>query len=226
MSKTITIPTNCNPYIVVINNHVYTYKAGETVEVPDEVAEAIEDAIALESKPISLGYSKIATVTVAKGANGSLPNRVSINKDDEGKAFRIKDFFLKMKLAHTIEGATTGKLLLRGMVDDVVNTRCSSGYCQLSNLSKDTFNQYYARFVTYGKGGGGLLMVSKNSLGVDGIYGAAPNFSGESTYMCPTEPDVSLEEGINTIYAFMIDADWKETPFAEGCTFELWGLRI
>lgn len=51
--KTIQIPTNCNPYIVVINNHVYTYKAGETAEVPDEVAEAIEDALELEPKPKS-----------------------------------------------------------------------------------------------------------------------------------------------------------------------------
>lgn len=51
MGRIITIPTNCNPYIVVINNHVYVYKAGETVEVPDEVAEAIEDAIELEPKP-------------------------------------------------------------------------------------------------------------------------------------------------------------------------------
>ena len=51
MSKTITIPTNCNPYIVVINNKVYTYKAGSAVEVPDEVAEAIEDALELVPKP-------------------------------------------------------------------------------------------------------------------------------------------------------------------------------
>ena len=51
MSKTITIPTNCNPYIVVINNHVYTYRAGDTIEVPDEVAEAIEDALELAPKP-------------------------------------------------------------------------------------------------------------------------------------------------------------------------------
>ena len=51
MSKTITIPTNCNPYIVVINNHVYTYKAGEAVEVPDEVAEAIADALELVPEP-------------------------------------------------------------------------------------------------------------------------------------------------------------------------------
>ena len=51
MSKTITIPTNYNPYIVVINNHVYAYRAGETIEVPDEVAEAIEDALELVPKP-------------------------------------------------------------------------------------------------------------------------------------------------------------------------------
>ena len=49
--KTITIPTNHNPYTVVINNKEYTYKGGETISVPDEVAEAIEDALELEPKP-------------------------------------------------------------------------------------------------------------------------------------------------------------------------------
>lgn len=42
MSKTITIPKNNNPFIVNINNREYIYKGGETVEVPDEVAEVIE----------------------------------------------------------------------------------------------------------------------------------------------------------------------------------------
>ena len=49
--KTIQIPTNNNPFTVVINNHVYRYTGGETAEVPDEVAEAIEDALELEPKP-------------------------------------------------------------------------------------------------------------------------------------------------------------------------------
>lgn len=49
--KTITIPTYNNPFIVVINNKVYQYKGGETIEVPDDVAEAIEDAIELIPKP-------------------------------------------------------------------------------------------------------------------------------------------------------------------------------
>ncbi len=42
MAKTITIPNCRNPYVVIVNNKVYSYTAGETVEVPDEVAEVIE----------------------------------------------------------------------------------------------------------------------------------------------------------------------------------------
>ena len=70
MGRIITIPTNCNPYIVVINNHVYVYKAGDTVEVPDEVAEAIEDALELApkrntrlSRLASLVFKSITEVT-------------------------------------------------------------------------------------------------------------------------------------------------------------------
>ena len=51
--KTIQIPTTSNPFIVNINNHAYQYRAGETAEVPDEVAEAIEDALELTPAPKS-----------------------------------------------------------------------------------------------------------------------------------------------------------------------------
>jgi hypothetical protein len=85
MSKTITIPTNCNPYIVVINNHVYTYKAGETVEVPDEVAEAIEDAIELEPKPKRY-LSKIAQLL-----NQTI---TEVTEEDFGGAMQIVPYAL------------------------------------------------------------------------------------------------------------------------------------
>ena len=49
--KAILIPKHNNPLTVVINNTVYQYKGGETIEVPDEVAEAIEDALELVPKP-------------------------------------------------------------------------------------------------------------------------------------------------------------------------------
>ena len=76
MGKTITIPTNCNPYIVVINNHVYTYRAGETIEVPDDVAEAIQDALELIPKP------KRYLSRIAQLAEGSLLELTE--KDFEG----------------------------------------------------------------------------------------------------------------------------------------------
>ena len=65
--KTITIPDYKNPFTVTINNNVYRYKGGETVEVPDEVAEAIEDALELVPKPKRY-LSKIAQL-----AEGSIP---------------------------------------------------------------------------------------------------------------------------------------------------------
>ena len=74
--KTIKIPMNNNPFTVVINNSVYRYKAGETVEVPDEVAEAIENALELEPKPIKY-LSKIAQL-----AEGSIEELTA--KDFEG----------------------------------------------------------------------------------------------------------------------------------------------
>ena len=57
--KTIRIPTNCNPYIVVINNNVYVYKAGDNVEVPDEVAELIKHHVDSIPKPLANGSGSL-----------------------------------------------------------------------------------------------------------------------------------------------------------------------
>lgn len=48
--KTIQIPMTSNPFTVVINNSAYSYKAGDFVEVPDDVAEAIENALELSPR--------------------------------------------------------------------------------------------------------------------------------------------------------------------------------
>lgn len=71
--KTITIPGYKNPFVVVINNTVYQYNGGETIEVPDDVAEAIEDAIELIPKPKRY-LSKIAQL-----ANGRVEELTAID---------------------------------------------------------------------------------------------------------------------------------------------------
>lgn len=78
--KTITIPTYKNPFEVTVNGETYSYTAGETVSVPDEVAEIIENGKALEpteapSTPSGAGkavfvqggdFTEIASGTVIK----------------------------------------------------------------------------------------------------------------------------------------------------------------
>lgn len=58
MSRTVTIPTYMQPdFICTINNVTYRYKAGTTQEVPDEVAELIDNinaSIPRENPPESL----------------------------------------------------------------------------------------------------------------------------------------------------------------------------
>lgn len=73
--KTITIPIYNKPFIVNINNKEYVYKGGETIEVPDEVAEAIEDALELEPKPKRY-LSKLAQL-----ANGTLTEIMASDLD-------------------------------------------------------------------------------------------------------------------------------------------------
>lgn len=43
--KAVTIPTSMNPYVVTINNHTYSYPAGKTCLVPDDVAMVIENVV-------------------------------------------------------------------------------------------------------------------------------------------------------------------------------------
>lgn len=83
MSKTITIPKHNKPFIVNINNREYIYKGGETVEVPDEVAEVIEDALELEPKPKRY-LSKLAQL-----AEGSL---TELTTEDLDGIITISDY--------------------------------------------------------------------------------------------------------------------------------------
>jgi hypothetical protein len=50
--KTITMPMNIDPVYININGVKYEYRAGQTYEVPDEVASVIENVIANEPKTI------------------------------------------------------------------------------------------------------------------------------------------------------------------------------
>ena len=55
MAKTVTIPAGDNPFICKINDKYYSYPAGTTVEVPDEVAALITQIAGNDFEPVGLG---------------------------------------------------------------------------------------------------------------------------------------------------------------------------
>lgn len=57
--KTVLIPGDYNPFVLNINGVIYSYKAGTTQTVPDEIADLIENIESLkpnEKKPTADGY--------------------------------------------------------------------------------------------------------------------------------------------------------------------------
>ena len=51
MGKVVTIPKDRNPFVVIVNGVKYSYPAGATTEVPDEVADVIEKYVGAKPKP-------------------------------------------------------------------------------------------------------------------------------------------------------------------------------
>lgn len=83
MSKQITIPSdNGTPVIVCLNGVKYTYTAGDTVTVPDEVADLFESN---EVNSVSHGRRAVAPLEapVRQTGDGGIP----IHVDDDGNLF-------------------------------------------------------------------------------------------------------------------------------------------
>lgn len=102
MAKTVTIPAGDNPFICKINDVYYSYPAGATVEVPDEVAALIQANAGNREK--SNGLSDIAiprdgetgnvltrTADGAKWATPAAPEPElpSVSGSDNGKVLKV-----------------------------------------------------------------------------------------------------------------------------------------
>ena len=224
--KSISIPTHNNPFTVNINNKEYTYKGGETIEVPDEVAEAIEDAIALEPQPSPFGFSRIATVIAKIGSNGYLPYAKTIQVDDNGNAFKIRDFFLTITTKLADSSAKQAFVQVIGKNGEDI--KCVTGYAPV-NFSGDKEKKAWIRFSAFGQdgSGGGLFMVGGTAMEEPiGLYGETTTYAGTNVTVAPTEPAVSLKEGIDSISVKLFDGEYKTVELTEGTKIELWGERL
>ena len=83
MAKTITIPSDKgNPVVAVVNGRKYTYTAGATVSVPDEVAALFE---ANDDQNVIYGRRTVAPLDPQKRYDGV--NGVPVSVGDDGALY-------------------------------------------------------------------------------------------------------------------------------------------
>jgi hypothetical protein len=90
MAKTVKIPDNMSPWKAIINGIPYVYPAGATVEVPDEVADLIEDITNIEEEqkpvapPVAMGG---ADWNASEGEPGHVLNRTHYSEIVQTEVF-------------------------------------------------------------------------------------------------------------------------------------------
>ena len=120
MSKTITIPKNNNPFIVNINNREYIYRGGETVEVPDEVAEVIEAHTEAQptAKPQHAEVQQASDLSATGGSTKEWQKLLDVelteetdvvtaNVDVNGNAFEVSELFFRVSMPAKSDGTTS-----------------------------------------------------------------------------------------------------------------------
>lgn len=85
--KTVTIPTCANPFVVFVNGIKYTYPAGATVEVPDDVAAVIEQHDEAHNKPAP--EPVVPPFVPSEGESGGGSALPTVTEEDNGKFLRV-----------------------------------------------------------------------------------------------------------------------------------------
>lgn len=78
--KSVKIPDNMNPYKVRVNGVLYEYPAGVEMEVPDKVAEIIEQTSRHHKEPVSVGVPILDTDKWMKAENPEGSGSFSLNR--------------------------------------------------------------------------------------------------------------------------------------------------
>lgn len=187
MSKIVTIPTCMNPYVVIVNHKEYFFKAGETVEVPDEVAEVIESHMdAQHTAPQASGSSNGDSLTTI--VDMTLTEAVISRDLDFGKAYRYLEIYCYVPKA---EGNTTNNNAVLFLPNKQSDYSFAVSYISLYGVfAKKTFIECFPEnLLAYGSGlssGNGFESANRNTdkfaNGLSSVK-LKPNTSGEADMM-------------------------------------------
>ncbi len=154
-------------------------------------------------------YEKIATITVAPAADGSLPKHIVFSVDDNGRIFGLTDFMVKA-YAGFVDGSKSTLYMAVNNTGVIANSAVGS----VSTACR-SFNIFYRR-----EGDGFIRVEHTSSAGSDVIFN--PQVNIENSRLIPPMSSVSGTP-ITSVDLYTETGDTK--AWAEGSTFELWGIR-
>ena len=161
-------------------------------------------------------FEKIATYTVAPDADGNLPNKFTIDKDDNGEAFQLTDLYCDVLLGLT--DGTAGRFYIQAG-----NPNVSGGTISLIGngnwgFTNTALRKWCFRLDNYGDGRGGLVSAPSGSTIANGTL---PNANVSALHGQPIPPNKIIDI---TQIQFIGQVGTTKT-FMEGTTVTLWGVR-
>ena len=160
-------------------------------------------------------FERIAAYTVTPDSDGSLPTKITINKDDDGNPFELTDVYCDVLIGLT-DGLTgrfyvsVGNPSERNMISVIGNATL--------NINNTQLRKWCFRVDNYGDGRGGLTSAPSISLMHTADFPSA-NVSAMYGQPIPVWRTIDIRE-----VQFVGQAGNTQT-FMEGTTITLWGVR-
>lgn len=192
-----------------------TYTATET----DDMLSTKADKSDLDSinSIINKNFELIATQTVSPDTDGSLPNAIEFSVNNE-----LTDFYLYANVKLTATSAVrlhTNDMSLWG------NAPISGLY----NANSTFYRHWYIQYISFGENKGGIISAPSqaiaNSSGI--VRPPQGNLYNDYSVIVPHTSVHDKVRAINNIKKIKLSLvnDANNPAFAEGSTFELWGVK-
>lgn len=136
MSKTVIIPDCRNPFEVFINNHTYSYPAGTTQIVPDEVAAVIEAHKQVHEEQTAVPAHKYDGVTlpVIEISTPISSYQVALNAEDGAKLDEVVALGIPVVIKAMYFGSPSAAVYSVGSIEGMPTmfTPMPTGYLAVS----------------------------------------------------------------------------------------------
>lgn len=164
---------------------------------------------------LNKNFELIATQTVSPDTDGSLPNAIEFTVDNE-----LTDFYLYVNAKIT---ATSAVRLYTNDVSLWGNAPIPGLY----NANSTLYYHWYIQYLSFGENKGGIISAPSQAIANSSGVARQPqgNLYNDYSVIVPHTSVHDKVSAINNIKKIKLSLITTAATFAEGSTFELWGVK-